>query len=205
MRLISLTLVLGLLLLGCAGSQKVLVGQSAEEWERAIRAKMAEGDYVEAYSDFRSLESEHSQRGQNGSLLLEIADLYSENGDSENANKLYNRYVERYASDDTLSIVYYKKIRSYITSLGGDNRNQLLLLELLGEVENYEKRFPNSTLKKEVEDMKSKLKKKVDSMNEHIFDYYKRKGTPVTVEYYRNNIYESRVFPKGETGGRVAE
>jgi outer membrane protein assembly factor BamD (BamD/ComL family) len=189
---IFITFLSMMFLTGCNTKTEMAI-LTFEQYNTQIIKDIKHERFDEAVRTLQTMNNIYKRVGDNH-LFLQIAEGYSEQGEIEKANALYNLYLQKYATPQEIPHIYFKKIESYYLSLKWYNRDQVLILKLLKEMENFIQEYEKDSTVIEtniIKQWQETLFVKLNIIETSILKYYQKHGSNETTEYLKKQNIES--------------
>jgi outer membrane protein assembly factor BamD len=195
MKKTSLTILLLLLITGCADKRDKISEQTPLFWHNKIYKDLSFLNIDQADDDFTSLEVEHPNSDFIPTNLLILFYAHYKNGEYKLAEFYLDEYKKRYANRYEKEWCDYMKIKIKFLSFDNSYTNQKKLLDTLKETKEILKRYPNSPYRYELNSIKAKLEATIISFDNKIASLYKRVGKEKSVAHYKKEENQTIIPP----------
>lgn len=185
-----------ILFTGCSQKQEVQeYNKPAVYWYNKILKQISMGQLDEADDTFTSLESEHRNSPLIAPSMMILVNAHMDEEEYEMANYYLDEYLKRFAFQKDLDNIRYLKIKSKFMSFQAQYREQQLIIDIIEDIEEFQKEFPNSQYVYLTQTMKTRLQMAKSSFDQEIADLYERIEKPEASKVYAQkakNTFENQ-------------
>jgi outer membrane protein assembly factor BamD len=204
---IYLCLLLGLILVGCSGSDEVQQISAEKRIERAM-TYFNDGDYLKAIEDFRIITLQHQGTSFSDQAQFYMAESYYKREQYILAAYEYELLIRTMPTSSYVSTARFRKAMCYYSLSPGTNLDQDYSKKAIDEFQAFIEYFPTDTLvgvaENSIRELHQKMaKKEYDTGILYMqMEYYRAAGVSFdyVIEKYHDTPYaEPAGFKKGET------
>jgi len=190
-----MTLVAFIIFAGCGGSSSSVkeFDKTAEYWYNKIAASIAKSDLDKADEYYLSLKSEHTRSPILSTAILMLAHGHMDNEEYLLANFYFDEYNKRFSGGEIQEYIDYMKLKSAFLGVKDVNKDQKLMLDTLGEANNYLVRYPNSSYEPLVNTLLVRVHMSQYLLNENIAALYNRVNKDNAAKLYREKNQDSPI------------
>ena len=186
--LLSMSLMLTVLIVGCGGNDEDVVefNKPALYWYQKIAASITKGSLDKADSYYISLKSEHMRSPLMPTAVMMLAHAHMNEEEYLLSNYYLDEYNKRYGEADSREYTDFMKLKASFLGIKDVYKDQKLIIDSIAKSQTYIARYPGSPYSALVNTMLIRLHMSQYLLNENIAALYDRTGKDAAAKIYRD-------------------
>lgn len=185
-----------LFIVSCSSKQESQeYNQPAIYWYNKMIKQVSNSYVDEADDTFLSLQSEHKNSPLLATAMQIMAKAHIAEEEYELANYYLDEYVKRFSLSKNIDYIRYLKIKANFLSFQYQNREQELIISTIKDIDEFTKKYPNSTYTALVNTINGRLSMSKASLDQEISSLYERIEKPKAALFYKKKVENNWVEP----------
>ena len=179
-------LLFALFFVGCSDKDAIHeYDKPAIHWYQNVVKEIASSNLDKADNYYISLRSEHANSPLLPTATMLLANAHIEDQAYIMADYYIDEYLKKYATGERVEQAYFLKIKAAFLGIKDFNKEQKLMLDTLGNVDEFGKRYPKSIYLPVVSTIQVRLNMAKYMLNDNIASLYERLGKDNAAKIYR--------------------